>query len=313
MIILNDRKFIETRFNDEREIEDLVAANSEHFFGPSSIMIPKRMIETKDGFGTIPDGFAVDIASRVWYVVEAELGHHSVWTHIAPQVTKQALAASRADTRQLLTELVVQMVTDDDSVKEKFKDEGIKEIDIRKVLSDILGKPPIIGMPIDSVSADLRDWAQSLKNDVRLWIVKRYAQYGDPSAVAYAIPEEYRPDLDTTDLDKTKSGIRSYDVTLSDLINEGLLQQGPLVLRYKPRGGKSRTFEGNLSADGSITVLGQNYSSLSYAALACLEDSGSDRRTVNGWTSWRTADGKLLSQIRDEYLDSKETQANDEA
>jgi hypothetical protein len=311
MIIFDDRKLIETKFRNEEEIENLVIANSEHFFGPSSIMMPKKLIQTNDGFGTVPDGFAVDIASRVWYVVEAELGHHSVWTHIAPQVTKQLLAVSRPETRQLLTDVIVQMVMDDDSVKDKFKDEGIREIDIRKVLSEILGRPPIIGMPIDSVSADLKEWAETLKNDVRLWIVKKYAQFGDPNIIAYDIPEEYRPVLDTTDRNTPmKSGIRTYDVTLDDLVNSGLLAEGAeFTLSYKPRGGHNKTYQGILSADGSIVVLGQNYSSLSYAALACLQDAGSYRVTVNGWTSWKTKDGKLLAQVRAEYLDAREANA----
>lgn len=311
MIILDDRKLIEAKFRNEQEIEDLVIANSEHFFGPASILIPKKLIQTKDGFGTIPDGFAIDIASRVWYVVEAELGYHSVWTHIAPQVTKQLLAVSRLETRQLLTEIIVQMVTDNDAVKEKFIEEGIKEIDIRKVLGEIFGKAPIIGMPIDSVSIDLREWAETLKNDVRLWMVKKYIQFGNPSIIAYDIPEEYRPVLDTTDRNsQIKSGIRTYDVDLADLVNAGLLKgNAELILSYKPRGGKSKTYKGILSDDGSITVLGQNYSSLSYAALACIQNAGSDRTTVNGWTSWKTEDGKFLSQIRSEYLSTKEKEA----
>ena len=311
MIILEDRKLIETKFRNEQEIEDLVIINSEHFFGPSSIFIPKARIKTKDGFGTIPDGFAVDIASRVWYVVEAELGHHSVWTHIAPQVTKQLLAVSRPETRQLLTEMLVQMITEDESVKEKFEDEGIKEIDIRKVLGEIFEKSPIIGMPIDSVSNDLREWAETLKNDVRLWIVKKYSQFGAPEVTAYDIPEEYRPVLDTTDRnDQTKSGIRTYEISLADLVNAGHLKKGSeLTLNYKPRGGKRKTYTGILESDGSITVLGQNYSSLSYAALACIQDAGSNRTTVNGWTSWKTRDGKLLSNIRSQYLEEKEKEA----
>jgi len=311
MIILDDRKLIETKFQNEQEIENLVIANSEHFFGPSSVFIPKAKIKTTDGSGTIPDGFAVDIASRIWYVVEAELAHHSVWTHIAPQVTKQLLAVSRTETRQLLTEIMVQMVTSDESIKEKFEDEGIKEIDIRKVLGDIFEKAPIIGMPIDAVSNDLREWAETLKNDVRLWIVKKYSQFGAPANIAYEIPEEYRPVLDTTERDdQPKSGIRTYDVSLADLVNSGMLSEDTeLILNYKPRGGNQRTYKGALSSDGSITVLGQNYSSLSYAALACIQDAGSDRTTVNGWTSWKTQDGRLLAQLRSEYLAKKEKEA----
>jgi hypothetical protein len=315
MIILDERKLIEAKFKDEKEIEDLVIANSEHFFGPSSVLIPKAKIKTKDGFGTIPDGFAVDLATRVWYVVEAELGQHSVWTHIAPQVTKQLLAVSRPETRQILTEIIVQMVTEETTVKEKFEEEGIKEIDIRKVLGEMLEASPIIGMPIDSVSRDLRDWAETLKNDVRLWIVKKYVEFGNPEVVAYDIPEEYRPVLDTTERNGAKkSGIRTYDVSVANLIASELLSPGQeLSLNYKPRGGKRKTYKGTLTEDGSLEVLEETFSSLSYAALACIQDAGSERTTVNGWTSWRTADGEVLSQLRDEYLETKEKEAEQAA
>jgi hypothetical protein len=312
MIIFDDTKLVETKFINEQEIEDLVIANSEHFFGPSSIFLQKTKIKTKDGFGTIPDGFAVDLSTQTWYVVEAELGHHSVWTHIAPQVTKQLLAVSRPETRQLLTELIVEMVNENQTVKEKFQEEGIKEINIRKVLGEIFEKAPIIGMPIDSVSNDLREWAETLKNDVRLWVVKKFTQFRNPSFVAYEIPEEYRPFIDTTDrAEKTQSGIRTYDVRLVDLMNKNILsEKEELVLTYKPHGGKKKKiYKGILEEDGSITVLGQNFSSLSYAALACIQDAGSDRNTVNGWTSWKTKDGKSLAKLRDEYLEEKEIEA----
>jgi len=315
MIILEDKKLIEAKFTDEQEVEDLVMANSEHFFGPSSIFVSKKKIKTKDGFGTIPDGFAVDLSTRIWYIVEAELSHHNVWTHIAPQVTKQLLAAGRPETRQLLTEILVEMVTGDSNTKEKFDDESIKEIDIRKVLGEIFEKAPIIGMPIDTVTNDLRDWAATLKNDVKLWIVRKYIQFGDPKTVAYDIPEEYRPVFDTTDREsQPKSGINTYDVSITDLVEEGILLAGTeLTMSYKPRGGKQQTFTAKLGSDGSLNVFDQNFPSPSYAAIFCIQKAGSDRTTVNGWTSWKTPDGKFLSELRADYLEKKEKDAEQAA
>jgi hypothetical protein len=287
MIILEDKKLIESKFTNEQEVEDLIVANSEHFFGPSSIFVSKMKIETKDHFGTVPDGFAVDLSTRIWYIVEAELSHHNVWTHIAPQVTKQLLAAGRPETRQLLTEILVEMVTQDSRTKEKFDDESIKEIDIRKVLGEIFEKPPIIGMPIDAITNDLRDWAATLKNDVKLWIVRKFVQFGNPRIIAYDIPEEYRPVFDTTDRgSQPKSGIKTYDVSITDLMEEGFLSAGTeLTMSYKPRGGKQQTFTAKLDSNGSLNVLNQNFSSPSYAAIFCIQKAGSDRTTVNGWTN----------------------------
>ena len=309
MIIYNKKKYIEANFNDESEIEELVLNNSEHFFGPSSIMIPKKLIKTGDGIGTIPDGFAVDIGSRIWYVVEAELGCHQLWDHIAPQVTKQLLAANCIETRELITEIIIELISEDDSVKEKFEDEGIKEIDIRKVIEEILVKPPIVGMPIDSVSNDLKGWAETLRNDVRLWSVKKYIQFGDPSDIAYIIPEEYRPVLDTTERDKKgKSGITTYDVTMKDLMDYGLLSMDQvLYFSYRPRGGAQKIFNGMLKDNGVLVVLNEEFNTPSYAALYCIQSVGSERTTVNGWTKWKTSNGNTLAMLRDKYLNEKES------
>lgn len=311
MIIFGDKKLIGANFVDEQEVEDLVITNSEHFFGPSSILVPKKKIKTKDGFGTIPDGFAIDLSTRVWYIVEAELSHHNVWTHIAPQVTKQLLAAGRAETRQMLIEILVQMVTEDSNTREKFDDEDIKEIDIRKVLGEILEKAPIIGMPIDAVTNDLREWAATLKNDVKLWIVRKYVQFENPKNIAYEIPEEYRPVFDTTDREsQPQSGIKTYDVSIADLIEEGFLSAGSeLTMSYKPRGGKQQTYTAKIENDGSLSVLNENFPSPSYAAMYCMQKAGSERTTVNGWTSWKTQNGEFLSQSRADYLEKKEKDA----
>ena len=40
----------------------------------------------------------------------------------------------------------------------------------------------------------------------------------------------------------------------------------------------------------------------SYAALAGIQNSGSDRMTVNGWTIWKTEKGEFLSDLRDKFL-----------
>ena len=103
MLILNDRKFIQWQFDSEAEPESVVVANAEYIFGPSSIYFPRKLIKTGDGVGTVPDGFAIDPSTRQWFVVEAELLRHGVWAHIAPQVTKQVIAASQPISRQLLS------------------------------------------------------------------------------------------------------------------------------------------------------------------------------------------------------------------
>lgn len=315
MIILNEKKFIEAEFDNEQEIEDVVIENAEYFFGSSSIFIPKKLIRTIDGFGTVPDGFSIDLATRSWFVVEVELVRHNVYSHIVPQLTKQIIAVATSESRQILEDIVIQIFNESDDVKEKFREENIKEIDIRRVLGEILSKPPIIGIPIDRISQDLKEWAATLRNDVRLWLVRKFIEFGAPENVAYEIPEEYRPVLDTTEeKSKPKSGIAYYDVSLADLLDAGFLSVGDeLVMTYKPRGGNRKKYKAVITEDGSMEVLGKKFKSPSYAALLAIQDAGSDRKTVNGWTSWRNSEEKLLADLRTEYLKRKENEAEQAA
>lgn len=104
----------------------------------------------------------------------------------------------------------------------------------------------------------------------------------------------------------------SYDVSIMDLIEEGFLSAAvELTMSYKPRGGKQQTFKAKVESDGSLSVLDENFPSPSYAAIFCIQKAGSDRTTVNGWTSWKTADGNFLSQLRPEYLEKKEKEAEE--
>ncbi|MGC2062805.1 MAG: hypothetical protein WA610_07485, partial [Thermodesulfovibrionales bacterium] len=63
-------------------------------------------------------------------------------------------------------------------------------------------------------------------------------------------------------------------------------------------------YEATISEDGSLELLGQTFSSPSYAALAGIQDAGSDRKTVNGWTSWKTEKGKTLADLREQLLNT---------
>lgn len=304
MLIVEGRKFVHKPFDSEQELERVVVENAEYLFGPASIYFPKSLIATRDGAGTIPDGYVLDLERRVWYIVEAEISRHSVWSHIAPQVAKQIIAASNPVSKQTLVDIAADRVRNDIDLQERFADEGIHAIDIRRVLGEILAKEPIVAMPIDAVKDDLREWAATLRIPVKLWIVRKYVEFGKPENVMYEIPEEFGPVLDTAIVDEdVRTELARYDVTVADLVEADFLTAGQrLRMPYKPRNGDQRNYEGTICEDGSIELLGKRFSSPSYAAVFGIQDAGSDRKTVNGWTAWRTEDGELLSVIRERYL-----------
>jgi hypothetical protein len=306
MLIFKDTKFIKSPFDSEAELEQVIVDNYEYLFGPTSFYLPKAKIKTADGVGTIPDGFAIDIGQKKWYLVEAELMHHSVWNHIAPQVTKQILASQQQMTKRTLVDLAVEQYQSEPYTKEKFEDLNIAAINVRQVVGDILETDPIIGVPIDGITNDLRDWARTLKYKVKLWVVSKFVEFNNPTNIVFEFPEEFKPELDTEEESKPQkpnAEIAQYDVELSDLITGGLLAVGERIsMAYKPRNGQPKRYEAIVLDDGSLEVLGQSFSSPSYAALAGIQDAGSDRKTVNGWTSWKNSNNKTLAELRDQLL-----------
>jgi hypothetical protein len=312
MLIFKDTKFIKSPFDNEAELEQVIVDNYEYLFGPTSFYLPKAKIKTADGVGTIPDGFAIDIGLKKWYLVEAELMHHSVWNHIAPQVTKQILASQQSITKRILIDLAVQQYQTDNNTKEKFEDLNIVAINVRQVVGDILETDPIIGVPIDGITHDLRDWARTLKYKVKLWVVSKFVEFNKPTNIVYEFPEEFKPELDTEEESKPQKAnteIAQYDVELTDLVKANLLTVGEkLTMPYKPRNGQPKKYEATVLEDGSLELLGQQFSSPSYAALAGIQDAGSDRKTVNGWTSWKNLKNKSLADLRDQLLNTIVTQ-----
>lgn len=304
MLVVEGRKFVLKPFDSEDELERVVVENAEYLFGPSSIYFPKSLIQTRDGAGTIPDGYVLDLERRVWYIVEAEISRHSVWSHIAPQVAKQIIAASNPISKQSLVDIAAARVRNEPDLQDRFSDEGIHTIDIRRVLGDILAKEPIVAMPIDAVKDDLKEWAATLRIPVKLWIVRKYVEFGNPECVMYEIPEEFGPVVVTgQNEEQAKKELARYDVTIADLIDADMLHVGQTVrMTYKPRNGSQREYEATICEDGSIELLGKQFSSPSYAAVYVIQDAGSDRKTVNGWTAWRLEDGRLLAAIRELYL-----------
>jgi len=310
MILFNDKKFIQAPFENEEELEGIVAENYEYIFGPNSVYLPKKLIKTPDGSGTVPDGFAVDLAGRKWFIVEAELLKHNVLSHIAPQVSKQIIASQQPESRKLLALLAIDAIKDQ---PEKFDELDIDKYKLGIILNEILEKPPLIGLPIDNISDDLADWAKTLKNPVNIWLIKKFVEVGNSSNIIYELPEEYKPLIDTEEDNtiiegETERKIKTYNISVYDLIQAGLVTPGDeLIMSYKPRTGEERKeYKARVDEDGNFHVLGEKYSSPSYAALAGLQDAGSDRKTVNGWISWRTSVGKTLADLRQDYLKSKE-------
>ena len=167
---------------------------------------------------------------------------------------------------------------------------------------------PIIGIPIDSIPNDLKDWARQQRHNVKLWIVRKFVELNNSKNVVFEFPEEFKPALDTEEENQTpkaNKGIAQFEVEIADLISANLLKvSDKLHMSYKPRNGQQKIYDAIILEDGSLELLGQTFSAPSYAALAGIQDAGSDRKTVNGWTSWKSINGQTLANLRDILLNT---------
>jgi hypothetical protein len=308
MLKFKEDIFIEASFSSEQELENVVLNNFEYLFGPNSFYLPKALISTFEGSGTIPDGFAIDLEQKKWFLVEAELLRHRVWEHIAPQITKQTISIHNPKNKKIIEELAVKRIEADIRIKELFIEAGIREINFRKEINEILAKDPIIGLPIDKISEDLRAWARTFKYVINLWQIKKYIEFGNPENVIYEFPEEFKPEIETSEKaidfkEEAMHQLARYEVELLDLVNEGYLKVGDeLTMTYKPRSGERKTYNGVVLEDGSISILGKTFSSPSFAALYGIQNAGSDRKTVNGWTSWKIPSGRTIAEVREDLI-----------
>ena len=300
VLVNHEEKLVRTPFENEAEIEGLVQDFAEDLFGPNIIYLPQTRITTIGGRGSIPDAIVLDVESQEWYIVEAERAVHGTWEHIAPQVSRQLAAVASSDTRELILRLALEQVSQNQTVKQVFSELGIEELDIHGRLQRLLRKPPIIAIPIDAIPKDLKEWVQTLRNDVKIWVLEKYVGDRSSDRIFYSLPDETFPTLSTR---TTKSGgvatVTRGSAPWQDLISSGMLKEGDaLVMDYGPRGQPRRTFHGVARNDG-VEIDGRVLSP-SAAAVHRIREAGSDRRTANGWTIWKTPQGKYLFDLYEE-------------
>ncbi len=215
-----------------------------------------------------------------------------------------------AETRQLILQLALDLIKQNKALRVLIKELGINEYEVHGRIDKILSKRPTIAIPIDAVPKDLKEWAQTLRNTVKIWVIEKYALAADLNAVLYSIPDENLPTL-TTGPGKGDAGPPIITPSGSQLFGELLdafpyLEGQQVFLKYGPLGKPKQTFEGTIRKEG-IEVDGKVYSP-SYAAVACMKKAGSSRKTANGWLMCKTEQGKLLNDLYQEI--SSETQGS---
>lgn len=92
-ILIDNKTFEETAFENEDELERAVVNNKKYIFGDETVLIDiKRKVGLKNSKNTgIPDGFLIDFSNPnkpQLFFVEYELESHHLYEHIGPQIMR---------------------------------------------------------------------------------------------------------------------------------------------------------------------------------------------------------------------------------
>ncbi|MBR2899040.1 MAG: DUF4357 domain-containing protein [Fibrobacter sp.] len=278
--------YSKVQFKTEEEVEKVVIDNFKLLFGDYSILLPKFLIRTSGGKGTIPDGIIIDFKGNRWFIMEVERGVHDTWEHITKQIGKQFVAVMNREMKNKITELCIAEIGKQKEFSKLLEsDLKIQLIHIHGYVQKILEKDPVISLPIDYTLSDLEVWAK--KFNVQIQHVEKYMN--SKGEVLYDFP-----DLELT---QEKESLKTTDKSnaLYEIVKAGLLNVGDIVhFDYGPKGKPKTHFEGKICSDG-IEVDGI-VSSASVSALRCIQQISPSRTTTNGWVTWKTADGKFLEE-----------------
>lgn len=87
IIVTKDGRYHLYNYINEEELEKMIVEHSSEIFGNNAHYLDiKKKISSRAGFGTIPDGYVLDIKKKKLYIIEVELIRHDLRRHIRNQI-----------------------------------------------------------------------------------------------------------------------------------------------------------------------------------------------------------------------------------
>lgn len=196
-IIYNGKRFLESKYENEKQFEDEVVAQSKLFFGKNSIFInAKKKIDSKSLGATVPDGFFFDFSDPLdpqLYLVEIELAEHGFFKHIFPQITKFFAFFKNTSLQKSLVDKLFHIIQTDEPLKTEFK-KHLKHVEIHKFLSDMVESSQnillIADRPINEMQEIRYTYTDTWDKLVRYLEIKKFSCEGE---VLYLV----NPDFET--------------------------------------------------------------------------------------------------------------------
>jgi predicted transport protein len=165
--------------DNEASLEKAIQVNSKYIFGENSFYFDfKKIIRSKAGVASIPDGYAILFEPRPrWCIVEVELASHPIYDHMIPQLSKFNRGIEDTQTRKNIVDLLYDAFSKDDILKAQLK-KKIKSGEIYKFILDLLSEDPLIIVAIDEKTAELQEALVDLRGEVRVLEFKTFRREG---------------------------------------------------------------------------------------------------------------------------------------
>ena len=214
----------------EREawLEKAIQSNSKHIFGPDSFYFDiKKMIRSKAGVASIPDGYVIFFTPKPrWAIVEVELASHRVYDHVIPQLIKFNKGIADSSTRRKLVEILYYVFDDNEVLKARLK-QKIKTGEVYKFISDLVYEKPLIVVVIDQKTEELNEALDDIKGEVQVVEFKTFRREGLSGDVNAFVFEP----LSTKVIIGPKPGPDKYSEFWEPIRREGLFKGKPVPVR----------------------------------------------------------------------------------
>ncbi len=164
---------------NEAVLEQAIQRNCQDIFGPDSFYFEKkRMIKSRAGVASIPDGYVIFFGPEArWCVLEVELAAHAIYDHLIPQLTKFNRGIEEGSTRRKLVEMFYETITDDEILKARLK-QKIGSGEIYKFLADLISEAPLTVVAIDERTDELEEAVRDIRGEVKVLDFKIFQRVG---------------------------------------------------------------------------------------------------------------------------------------
>jgi len=158
VIVTKEGRYDLYKYKSENDLEQMIIEHSKEIFGKNSCYFDiKKKINSKAGFGAVPDGYVIDFDKDRLYILEVELIRHDLKRHILPQIAIFKIALGYDKTREGLVDTFVSESGGNSPAYKKLKD--------RKYLKNVVENNYGIIILIDDVNPQLYEVVEAISSE----------------------------------------------------------------------------------------------------------------------------------------------------